>query len=168
MERNHHISQPILDLKNPKFSKSNPFLLFCIGHRRQWLKDYLTLLALKQEGRPQRRFTSFLRWFSGGCRKWGSKMQEPMVARVMSSTYSITFNLEYIKRLLPQPPPPPPLLIRLGETACSTKYVYIKSITVYVHSSELESQFRRLEKKLRTLPTLWRVMSVPLRHYGLH
>jgi hypothetical protein len=68
----------------------------------------------------------------------------------------------------------------------TTKYVYIKSTTVYVPSSELglsqplsrqrvcpsphnrgvgahspggeglgESQYRRLEKKLSTLPTLW-------------
>ncbi len=82
-----------------------------------------------------------------------------------------------------------------------TKYIYIKSTTVYVPSSKLglsrplsrqrvcpsrryqrgahspayeglgESQFRRLEKKLSTLPTLWctyterGVLLVPTAHY---
>jgi hypothetical protein len=75
----------------------------------------------------------------------------------------------------------------------TTKYVYIKSTTVYVPSSELglsqplsrqrvcpsspqnrgghthlrvrvlrKSQFRRLEKKLSTLPTLWSLLSFAL------
>ncbi len=72
-----------------------------------------------------------------------------------------------------------PMRIRRRPNLPSTKYVYIKSTTVYVPSSELglsqalsrqrrcpspqnspagdglgESQFRRLEKKISTLPTL--------------
>jgi hypothetical protein len=75
----------------------------------------------------------------------------------------------------PHPPPPfsstpilffsPPLNSKPSHSIFKlTKYIYIKSTTVYVPSSKLElsqplsSQrvcpFRRLEKKLRTLPTL--------------